>query len=247
MNKVSFLIAGAQKSGTTVLKAYLATHDNVLFSTQKENRYFLKEKHFIDNKPDYTIYHSMYPEDRSGKILGDKTPEYMYHEEVADRLYRYNKDFKIVILLRNPVYRAYSQYQRLIRHNLHKGKSFFELLINEPNQRRGKKMIARGLYVDQIKNLFSYFPKEQILIKIQDDLNTNTKSTLEEIQHFLDLPVLDLYSRITDKQNYRNDYSNMDSKSFAYLTSIFQPTLDPLEELININLDSWRSDMDNNI
>lgn len=241
--KVNFIIGGAQKSGTTILKRYLNFHSQVEFSDSKENRFFIKSKHFR-NTVDYTIYHDMYRHVNENSILGDKTPEYMYFEEAPKRLFEYNPNLKIIILLRNPVERAYSQYQRFQRHeNTFKGQRFYDLIIRNDELKRGRKMVSRGLYCNQIRNIRKYFDSSQMFIELSDVFDQRSKDVLESIQSFLKIQVEDLYDKMQNKGDFKNKYKEMDLASRAYLSKLYYPEVQKLESLIQKDLSHWKISM----
>lgn len=110
----SFIIAGVQKAGTTALSAMLCTHPNISFSKKKE-------VHFFDNLKRYNLgiseyLHNFHEWDTSGKggslpVYGESTPYYLASRDACRRISETIPDVKLVVLLREPVSRAYSEYQ----------------------------------------------------------------------------------------------------------------------------------------
>jgi hypothetical protein len=105
----SFFIVGAQKAGTTSLADLLVQHSKVSMGLEKELRFFNLDYHYKKGK---AYYESMFPIRRADKggILHsfEATPEYLYYPQVAARIHSMFPIAKIVILLRDPVARAYS-------------------------------------------------------------------------------------------------------------------------------------------
>ena len=99
-----FIILGAQKSGTTALYYDLCKHSKILKSSRKEIHYFDK-KHY----PDHEWYKNKFPE-INGKITGESSPSYLFLPFVPYRIKETIPGCKFIIILRNPVDRAYSQY-----------------------------------------------------------------------------------------------------------------------------------------
>ena|SRR5450755_1220153 len=108
--KVAFLIAGTQKGGTTALASYLQEHPAICMSTVKEVHFFDTEEFFASGDVDYTRYHARFNPTARKRLLGEATPIYMYWEAAAHRIQRYNPTMKLILLLRNPVTRAYSHW-----------------------------------------------------------------------------------------------------------------------------------------
>jgi Sulfotransferase domain len=134
-SKPSFLIIGAQKSGTTALYYYLANHPNLISSSEKEIGFFTPEL-FEDwpQHPNQRIlcswcgtdffdprtypkmaawYHSHFPLPHELARQGmtyEATPEYLYYPEAAERIFKYDPQMKIIAILRDPVERAFSAW-----------------------------------------------------------------------------------------------------------------------------------------
>lgn len=100
-------IVGAQKAGTSSLFSYLQGHPQIACGDVKEVGYFSKERLWRKGE---RYYRSVYQVDGKGRVAIDATPEYMYYEECAERIYRFSPEAMIVMLLREPVARAFSAY-----------------------------------------------------------------------------------------------------------------------------------------
>jgi len=109
-DKVAFVIAGTQKGGTTALASYLYEHPEIGMPTVKEVHFFDTEEHFASPDVDYAGYDAYFKPGVRGRVLGDATPIYMYWEPAPQRMRRYNPAMKLIMLLRNPVTRAYSHW-----------------------------------------------------------------------------------------------------------------------------------------
>src|SRR5258708_21787754 len=107
--KVGFIVAGAQKAGTSALDAYLREHPELCLPRQKEVHFFDTNRFFAVEPVDYTRYHSYFNPRPSHRLLGEVTPAYLYWPTAAERIARYNPAMKLIMVLRNPVTRAFSQ------------------------------------------------------------------------------------------------------------------------------------------
>lgn len=119
-NAPDFLIVGAQKSGTTSLHFYLAQHPNLLGSRPKEVRYFHKDENF---KKGRKWYHNSFKNinGKSDFLSFESTPENLYLPKATQRIKDEYPGIKIIILLRNPVERAYSawnMYREFVEKNI---------------------------------------------------------------------------------------------------------------------------------
>ena len=108
--RIDFLIAGTQKGGTTALDAYLRNHPEICMASVKEAHFFDNERYFQPKQSNYHEYHSLFKPQRSHRILGEATPIYMYWKSAPARIRQYNSRMKIIIILRNPIERAYSHW-----------------------------------------------------------------------------------------------------------------------------------------
>ncbi|MBI5888974.1 MAG: sulfotransferase domain-containing protein [Deltaproteobacteria bacterium] len=104
-----FLISGAQKSGTTAMFEYLAKHHLIVTSSIKEIDFFGCIARY--NKG-IGFYHSHFPlaENNPGKITFDASPNYLFASQAPKRIYDYNPNIKQIVLLREPVERAFSAW-----------------------------------------------------------------------------------------------------------------------------------------
>src|SRR5690554_989678 len=110
VNKVSLFIVGAQKAGTSALHNYLIKHPAVQGGVKKELNFFNHPEKYSRGK---SWYHSQYKPVlfyQSNPINIDSTPQYLNGEGIAQKIYDYNPNAKIVILLREPVSRAFSAW-----------------------------------------------------------------------------------------------------------------------------------------
>jgi len=125
--KPSFLIIGTQKGGTTSLFHYLQKHPNVLSPEKKEIQYFS-----WNYRRGLLWYRSFFPKKKNNKIAGEASPDYLFHPYAAKRAYEYNPNFKIIVLLREPIDRALSQYHHEINKNKHfKYQDFQDAIFKE--------------------------------------------------------------------------------------------------------------------
>lgn len=107
--RVSFLIAGVQKGGTTALFRYLEALGPVAMAPVKETHFFDDEKSVDWAAPDYAAYHAQFPA-FDGRPRGEATPIYIYWPHSLARIARYNPAMKLILLFRDPVERAWSQW-----------------------------------------------------------------------------------------------------------------------------------------
>src|SRR5438445_11776845 len=95
VERLDFILAGAQKSGTTALHYFLATHPKITMGDQQEMHFFDDDAMFA-GPVDYEQLHKHYPALAPSSIAGDCTPSYIYYEPAAQRIWRYNPKIKLL-------------------------------------------------------------------------------------------------------------------------------------------------------
>ncbi|MFQ3234649.1 MAG: hypothetical protein ACI9C4_000200 [Paraglaciecola sp.] len=171
-----FVGIGAQRSGTSWLYLCLQEHPNV-FMPQKEVHYFDK----LNETKNIDWYSNLFKNSDESKITGEITPDYMFHQDAIAELHKHFSDTKIIIILRNPLERSYSAYNLFKSHGRFQNTDFNEALKAEPF------LLEQSLYFEQIKNVYKYFPKEQVLIKFYDDIATQPLKFYQSVCDFLEL------------------------------------------------------------
>lgn len=109
-SRPGFLIVGAQKAGTSSLFFYLGQHPALKESGLKETRYFSRDENYVKGERWYLDELKNLRQPFKKGILYEATPEYLYYLHVAERIYKFNQEMKILIILRDPVKRAYSSW-----------------------------------------------------------------------------------------------------------------------------------------
>lgn len=189
----NFFIVGAIRSGTTSLYEYLKQISSIYMPTIKEPNYFTAS---IDKKQLFTKpissekkYLSLFKNVKNEKAIGDASPTYLWDPKSAKLIYEKIPKAKIVIILRNPIDRAYSHYLMLYGRGVLK--TPFEQIISDskkiPHDDFSGRVINAGFYSEQIKRYFEVFPKNQIKILIFEEFVKNTKESVGNILDFLDI------------------------------------------------------------
>ena len=212
----SFFIIGTQKGGTTSLYNYLVQHPCVLSATEKEIHYFSDN---YQKGPNW--YNQHFPSllrklrqmlsCRHYVVTGEATPFYMFHPLAPSRIHEAFPSAKIIMMLRNPVDRAFSHFRyhvKLDAENL----SFEEAIEAEPERLEGEiermasdegyngtnyklySYLKRGIYVEQVERWFALFPKEQILILKSEDFFSEPERCFATVQKFLGVRSVSLSS-----------------------------------------------------
>ena len=166
--KVGIFIVGAPKSGTTSLYYYLNEHPEILMSSAKEPDYF-SDKEILDqglyygkSRIDSLIkYNNLFSKRDNEKFLGDASVSYLFYPEVSNRIKEYNPESKIIIMLRDPIHRAFSHYLMDYRLGL-TSKSFVEEFNNQESLNFQQHFLL-GNYYNQVKKYLEVFETENAL------------------------------------------------------------------------------------
>lgn len=190
---VSFLIAGVQKGGTTALFDYLTDYPDIALADTKEVHFFDDETHDW-NAPDYGAYHAHFPP-AEGRPCGEATPLYTYWPNSLERICAYNPAMKLVVVLRDPVQRAWSHWRMEYARGVET--EAFAWCIREGRQRlferepwghdREISYVERGFYGEQAERLLALFPREQLLFLTSDELRREPGDALGRVRAFLGL------------------------------------------------------------
>jgi hypothetical protein len=240
-----FLIVGAMKSGTTTLFHYLTQHPGIAAPTVKEVHFFDVPRNF---KRGENWYRAHFPslqhlQQTSQKIgypaqTGEATPA-MFINSYAANVTSVIPQARIIMILRDPVERAYSHYQHQKRKIPRENLSFLEALQME-QERIGRDLelsisepakvspalwrysyAERGKYFEQIENWLTYFPESQIEIVNFNELKARPDMLCNRLCTFLGLPEYDFST--TEHLNSGGYGTDMDDDSREYLTEFFRP------------------------
>jgi len=242
VQRVRFLICGAQKAGTTALADMLRTHPEIYLPDRKEIHYFDNED--LDWKKDnHELYHQEFREANGRLLWGEATPVYMYWNESARRIYEYNSQMKIVVSLRSPATRAYSQWSMETSRG-NETFSFQEAIMtehrryNQDEQHRIYSYLQRGLYSYQLERLWSYFGRDQTLVVRYEDLRNDTRETMRRIFDFLEIDPIDV---IEGYRSHEGKYSQPMSKEAAdFMMEYFEDEISRLEDMLGWDCSEWR-------
>jgi tetratricopeptide (TPR) repeat protein len=236
----NFIIIGSQRCGTTSLYTYLSKHPQILTPIKKEMDFF--SWHF-DRGIDWYLAH--FPPMPQGEqfVTGEASPSYFDCREAPERLYRLFPEAKLIVLLRNPVDRAISQFYRLTGLNW-EARSLdrvisdeIERLSQNPEYIIGEEpgnYLARGRYIEFIKNWRAFFPPEQLLILKSEDFYADAATTVKKVLEFLDLPEYQL----SDYQNANpGSYQRVNESVRDRLSDYFRPYNQEVEEYLGRQFD----------
>ena len=209
MNLPNLLIVGAAKSGTTSLHNYLKQHPEIFMSNHKEP-HFLINKEIGENRIPKGVkklneYSSLFDGSDTFKYRGESSAMYLQFPNIAIKnIKKYlEKNIKIIIMLRNPIDRAFSGYQHVKRFNVDEELTFAQALdvcedryFKQTSLTPATRYIHIGMYYDFVKKFMHSF-SGQVHVIIYDDFITDTQNELSKVFSFLKVKKIDV--NITEK------------------------------------------------
>lgn len=250
--KPDFIIIGAQKGGTTTLYDYLIQNKCVTAA-------YKKEIHFFDNDFERGLswYSSRFPtklkrywhqyKHENRLITGEASPYYIFHPLCPERIARTLPHVKLIVMLRNPIDRAYSHYQMNVRQGL-ESLSFETAIEVEQERIQGEQekiinisnytnptyakysYLSRGIYINQIKKWSNFFPEEQFCILNSESFFQSPLKIIEKVANFLAIPT---HEPKKFKKSNVGQYSPMKSQTRNYLKNFFEVHNHQLYEFLN--------------
>lgn len=196
-----FFVVGAPKAGTTSLYGYLRLHPEVYLPDTKELHYFshrellARDKGPGDNGAVQDICCSMdeyrrhYSSNKADKLAGDISPSYLFYYEIAEEISSACQNSKIIIMLRNPAEKAYSQYCHLVRSG-RETLSFRDGLDRESDRVRAGwndmwYYVSGSRYLNGVKKYIDVFGRDNVKIIYFEDFRNNTSVVMREVCDFL--------------------------------------------------------------
>jgi hypothetical protein len=217
MSKANFFLVGAAKSGTTSVYDFLNHHSEAFMSPIKEPNFFSTDIHidkfsevyrkttFLDTDKyfsnsnleplqltfvrDRKQYDRLYEKATNEPLIGECSTSYLYSENAAQNIFNYNPAAKIVIVLRNPIQRAYSHYLMALKYGFTDQDFLTAIQQDQAKDDKGwgssELFIDLGLYTAQIKRYFDLFGEKQVNIMFMEDLQSNPKAFYDSLCEFL--------------------------------------------------------------
>ena len=234
----NFFVIGAGRTGTTSLFHYLFQHPSITKSAYDELGFFDVNYHLGLN-----WYRSLFPSvvtkifvklKTKAFLTYDVTPSYVRRPWVAKRIHDMFPSTKLIVVLRNPVDKSYSQYYNSAKRGENRT---FEQVVKEDMDNILKwktklkddnyfatavenSILARGFYAEQLPVWFDLFSKNQIMIIQSEKLSSDTKNVMNDVFQFLGLPIFDIPN--TKKVNV-SQYSKMNPETRELLINFFKP------------------------
>lgn len=234
--KPNFFIIGAPKCGTTALSEYIRTHPNIFLSNPKEPHFFAQDITGYSCCSDLNSYKNIFSNVTSDEIsVGEASVLYLYSSEAVQKIYEFNKDAKIIIMLRNHLEYIYSYHNQLLL-NTDENEVSFQTAWNLEKSRKSNKNIPKNCrckkllyYRDvgrvglQVEKVLEIFPKEQIMFILMDDIKSDMRKVYLDTLNFLEVEDdgrID-FPKINENKRYKSTFiGNLSNNPPVFLMKI---------------------------
>ena len=191
----NLFLVGAAKAGTTSLYRELARHPAIYMSPMKEPHFFSRIEPapsweaFFPHVSDEDEYLALFKGAENEDLLGEGSTSYLWDRQAAGRIEHVVPEARILVMLRDPVARAYSHYWNDVREGLEK-RSFPDALAEEQRSGPGgwgasSLYIDCGRYADQVARYLDRFGPGGVLVSFLEDFVTDRTGTMADIHSFL--------------------------------------------------------------
>ena len=270
LRRPDFLIIGAKRSGTSWVFSNLRRHPSV-FARDKEIHYF---DHQFHEGPDWYLDHFVGA--GNDQVTGEATQTYMFDPAIPERMAGLAPDARLIAILRNPIDRAHSDYSYAVARGLET--LTFDEAIERESERvaasyedfLAKSYVGRGFYADQLKNVERWYPRDQILVLIFEEMVNAPVAELGRICRFLGIDSAaqppPLSSRVNPTLRYRSqrvrnmtsgrtgllfravarlnqvrdDYPAMSEAARAHLADVYGEPNRQVENWLGRSIEPWR-------
>jgi hypothetical protein len=247
--KLDFLIAGAQKGGTCTLDAIFRKHPQIQMARRKETHFFDDESHHWE-APNYDKLDAYFAAS-DDRLRGEATPITLYWQPAIRRVHQYNPDIKLILLLRNPVERAFSHWRKVYSSGrdalpfsdaIREGRDRVQVQAEVEGLHRYFSYVERGLYGRQLAYLLDYFPRQQIHCEVSEDFFGDQAATLQRLSTFLAIHPFPALPPV-----HKNSgptfaaVSTLSEDDIAYLSAVFREDVAAVEAFLGRSIPEWGS------
>ena len=197
-----FFVAGVPKAGTTALHSALARHPSLFLSPVKEPKFFLTDgpppadggpgdvKTYREHVWRRTDYEALFDGARAGQIKGESTPFYLFSHDAQVRIRALIPDAKLIVVLRDPVERAHSNWAHMWSAGLDPSGDFLDACAREQQRIAAGwadfwRYTGLGMYGEQLRHLYTVFPRERVLVLRYCALLADPVPVLDRVCSFL--------------------------------------------------------------
>jgi len=261
---VDFLIVGCMKCGTTSLRRVLGAHPQV-HMPERELHFFGNHERYLSVWKDGRIdadaleeaYGRHYRTERP--VLGGKTPNYIVSSLTVERIHRFHPDLKLVVMVRDPIERAESHWNHILRQvqsgkvpahaaeatfaaTLERDRLEIERAYRPDAEIRHTNVLFRGLYAQQIRRLGHFFAADRVHVGVMDDMKADADAFYAALFTFLgidDVAAAVAESRAQPAEGARGERVRLSDAEKTELAAYYAESVRDLEALLGRKLPGW--------
>jgi len=201
---ISLMVVGAPKAGTTSLKAYLESDSRLLTHERREFIFFASDRAYAEGYQKTAPHY--FPGVTPDSVVAAKSVAMMYDPAAMERLKRHNRHCVVVLSLRNPIDRAYSEYWYARKRGWETESSFdvvIESLLagDRADPRQPNAYLKRGEYAPYVRKVAEIFPPENVRVFTLDQLKASPERTCDWLTTALGLGSWQGSAEATQRQN----------------------------------------------
>lgn len=245
--KPNLFIVGQPKSGTTALHQFLGQHPEIYMSSIKEPHFFCADFHLESDRAygkqrffDYrseSAYLQLFNKAKNVKVAGESSTNYLYSQVAAEKIYNFNPDAKIIIVLREPAKFLYSLHSHYVKFTEENEPDFLTALALETKRKQEEALsyrvtspsylyyFQRVQYYQQVKRYCDRFKPEQIKVIIFEDFKLANEQIFREVLEFLGV-----------EPNFTPEYAAINVNKEVKFKAINNLINNPLAKSISKNL-----------
>tara|TARA_Y200000002_G_scaffold383298_1_gene405045 strand:- start:16309 stop:17256 length:948 start_codon:yes stop_codon:yes gene_type:complete len=214
---IDFLIIGAMKAGTTTVAEIMNYHPKLFIPESKEPSYFIDWNNEFYNSygeniswksesaNDFRSYKELFKSATPNTLKGEASTLYLPSKGSPKLVYDHNPKMKLIVILREPIARAYSAYNYNMTHQKERCYTFADAVNEELDGKRNNyiynaRYLYYGLYHKHLQNWLKYFSTTQIKILDFNNLVEDPVSFYKEISQFLEIDDFDSYVKDFNKK-----------------------------------------------
>ena len=245
--KPNLFIVGQPKSGTTALHQFLGQHPEIYMSSIKEPHFFCSDFHlesdraygkkrFFDFRSE-SAYLQLFNKAGQAKVIGESSTNYLYSQVAAEKIYNFNPDAKIIIILREPAKFIYSLHSHYVKFTEENEPDFLTALALESDRKQEEVSSPRVTtpsylyysqrvqYYQQVKRYYDRFKRGQIKVVVFEDFKSDNERIYQQILEFLEVD-----------PNFTPEYGTVNANKEVKFKAVNELVNSPLLKSISKNL-----------
>ncbi len=235
-NPASFIVTGSPRSGLGTIYHALEQHPALQVICKDEKPHFTDEDLYQSGNPSNRTYDQHYVDYGDDFLHGEVSAAYLTHPFAISRIQRYNPDIKLVIILRNPAMRTYSQWQQATAQGL-ENRPFTDVLTKTVQSKEDLTHYqSQSLYGYHVSHVLQYLDPHQLLFIKSDDFKEDPEVAMYQLCQFIGVPYLDLD---LTAQNIGSYTDSLTDEMYDQVMQTYSSDVKSLESLVGWDCSTW--------